>query len=146
MDENIDKTLHKDSIETEKFKMVQASHTSTAEIFRKSIVNDFPAEQHGFIEIFQFGHKPRCVELNEEEAIIGRSPECDILLTLENVSRRHARVVYTNEEYLIEDMESTNGVYVNGIKVERCNLRNHDQIEIGGIKILFYEDKIRKKT
>jgi pSer/pThr/pTyr-binding forkhead associated (FHA) protein len=56
----------------------------------------------------------------------------------------HARIIYRNEEYQIEDLGSTNGVYVNGIKVEKCILREQDVIEIGGVKILFVEEKIRQ--
>jgi pSer/pThr/pTyr-binding forkhead associated (FHA) protein len=65
---------------------------------------------------------------------------------LTSVSRKHARITYYNEEYHVEDLDSTNGVYVNGIKVARCILRDQDQIEIGKVKILFSEAKIREKT
>jgi pSer/pThr/pTyr-binding forkhead associated (FHA) protein len=82
------------------------------------------------------------VELGEEEVFIGRAPECLIQLSVENVSRKHARITFRNEEYQIEDLGSTNGVYINGIKVEKCTLRKHDQIEIGGVKIIFNEGSI----
>jgi pSer/pThr/pTyr-binding forkhead associated (FHA) protein len=80
-------------------------------------------------------------ELSERAVVIGRSAECDIQLGVQNVSRNHAQVVFHDEEYLIEDLESTNGVFVNGIKVVKCVLRNNDQIEIGGVKLVFNEEK-----
>ncbi len=46
-----------------------------------------------------------------------------------------------NEEYLIEDLGSKNGVFVNGIRVVKCILRNSDQIDIGGVKLVFREEK-----
>jgi pSer/pThr/pTyr-binding forkhead associated (FHA) protein len=79
--------------------------------------------------------------LGERAVVIGRSAECDIQLEVQNVSRKHASVFFHNEEYLIEDLESTNGVFVNGIKVVKCVLRNNDQIEIGGVKLVFNEEK-----
>ena len=42
---------------------------------------------------------------------------------------------------MIEDLESTNGLFVNGVKVVRCALRNNDQIELGGVRLLFNEEK-----
>lgn len=144
MNEDIEKTIQTDTIDLEKVKQARLKFSRTAEIDRRSLINEIPAKQHGFLEITQFGYQPRHIELDEEEAVIGRSSECDVQLFLDNVSRKHARIIYTNEDYLIEDLDSTNGVYVNGIKVARCILRNHDQIEIGDVKIVFNEEKIRK--
>ena len=44
----------------------------------------------------------------------------------------------------MEDMNSTNGVYVNGVRVVKCVLRDNDQIEMGGVKIIFKEEKTLK--
>ena len=145
MKEEIDRTIQTDIEELDNIKQARLKHSITTEIDRRSLINRIPAKQHGFLEIIQFGHKPRHIELDEKELIMGRSPECDIQLRLDNVSRKHARIVYLNEEYQIEDLESTNGVYVNGIRVARCLLRNHDQIEIGDFKILFNEEIIRER-
>jgi pSer/pThr/pTyr-binding forkhead associated (FHA) protein len=114
----------------------------TQEMARETFIGKIPTEQHAYLEIM--GKKNERILLGENEAIIGRIPECEIQLMVENVSRKHARIIYRNEEYQIEDLESTNGVYVNGIKVEKCILREHDMIEIGDVKILFVEEKIRQ--
>ena len=47
---------------------------------------------------------------------------------------------------MIEDMGSTNGCFVNGIRVTRCVLREGDVVEIGEAKFYFYEEKIRQKA
>jgi pSer/pThr/pTyr-binding forkhead associated (FHA) protein len=114
----------------------------TQEIPRKTFVGRIPTIQHAFLEIMD--DERRRIKLGEEEIIIGRTPDCHIQIMANNISRRHARISFTNEEYRIEDMGSTNGIYVNGVKVERCVLRKHDVLEIGGIKILFIEEKIRQ--
>jgi pSer/pThr/pTyr-binding forkhead associated (FHA) protein len=97
--------------------------------------------ESAYLEITGSEEKDGIFDLGEKAVVIGRNPECDIQFGVQNVSRKHARVLLQNEEYLIEDLESTNGVFVNGIKVVKCVLRNNDQIEIGGVKLVFNEEK-----
>jgi pSer/pThr/pTyr-binding forkhead associated (FHA) protein len=120
----------------------KSGFSSTQEIPRKTFVGRIPTIQHAFLEIMD--DEKRRITLGEDDVTIGRTPECDIQILASNVSRKHARILYHNEEYRIEDLGSTNGIFVNGVKVERCVLRKHDVLEIGGIKILFIEEKIRQ--
>jgi pSer/pThr/pTyr-binding forkhead associated (FHA) protein len=116
--------------------------SSTQQIHRKTFIGRIPTIRHAFLEIMD--DEKRRITLGEEDITIGRTSECDIQILANNVSRRHARISYSNEEYRIEDLGSTNGIFVNGVKVEKCILRKHDVLEIGGIKILFIEEKIRQ--
>lgn len=116
-------------------------HSSTVELHRGSFVGEIPSTHRAYMEIISLGDNNEVIELAEEPIHIGRSPKCEVQLQVDNVSRRHVRVSFRNEEYHIEDLGSTNGTYVNGIRVEKCVLRNHDQVEIGGVKILFKEEK-----
>ena len=93
------------------------------------------------MEIIGFGEKNRVIELGEGEIIIGRVSECGIQLSVDNVSREHARLIFHNEEYHIEDLGCTNG-----IEIVKCALRSNDQINIGGVKILFTEEKKLQKA
>jgi hypothetical protein len=115
--------------------------SSTLKISRKTFTGKISTSQHAYLEIM--GEQER-VLLGEDDAVIGRIPDCDIQLQAGNVSRKHARILYFNEEYQIEDLGSTNGIYVNGIKIQKCILRDHDVIEIGDVKMLFLEEKIRQ--
>lgn len=121
-------------------------YSTTVEISRKTFVGKIPAKQRAYLDIMSSGGSSTVFELGEEEVILGRSPECGIHLSVDNVSRRHAKVSFRNEEYHIEDLNSKNGTYVNGIRIVKCVLRNNDYIEIGGLKILFNEEKISHKT
>jgi pSer/pThr/pTyr-binding forkhead associated (FHA) protein len=114
---------------------------TTEEIPRGKFADIIPLSQRAYLEITGSEEKDGIFELGERAVVIGRSTECDIQLGLQNVSRKHARVFAHNEEYLIEDLESTNGVFVNGIKIVKCVLRNNDQIDIGGVKLVFNEEK-----
>jgi pSer/pThr/pTyr-binding forkhead associated (FHA) protein len=114
---------------------------TTEEIPKGKFADITPVSQRAYLEITGSEEKNGIFELGEKAVVIGRSTECDIQLGVQNVSRKHARVFLYNEEYLIEDLGSTNGVLVNGIKVVKCVLRNNDQIEMGCVKLVFNEEK-----
>lgn len=78
-------------------------------------------------------------ELNEEEVVIGRLPECDLQLDSNMVSRRHARLLLRAGEYFIEDMGSGNGTFVNGKRIEnQVALKHGDRLKLGPV-LLRYE-------
>jgi pSer/pThr/pTyr-binding forkhead associated (FHA) protein len=81
-------------------------------------------------------------ELCAEETIIGRNPTTDITLLDESISREHA-IVSVDEatgEYILEDLQSTNGSKVNGKRVRSSPLSHGDEIEIGHTKFRFVLD------
>jgi len=141
-----EKTVHTDQIDNKSKYDEGFLHSTTTEISRETFVGQIPIKQRACLEIIGFDEENKVIELGEEEVIIGRIPECGICLAVDNVSRQHARVIFRNEEYFVEDLDSTNGTYVNGIKIVKCVLRNSDQINIGGVKILFTEEKTLQKT
>lgn len=65
------------------------------------------------------------------ELVLGRSNELDVVLVEDMVSRKHARISYTNDNLLIEDLGSTNGTFVNGEKVKRARLKEGDRVLVG---------------
>jgi hypothetical protein len=65
------------------------------------------------------------------ELVLGRSNELDVVLVEDMVSRKHARIAFTHEALLIEDLGSTNGTFVNGEKVKRARLKEGDRVLIG---------------
>ena len=67
----------------------------------------------------------------QEEIIVGRSSELDMVLVEDMVSRRHARITVTESQIVIEDLGSTNGTFVNGEKISRAGLREGDRVLIG---------------
>lgn len=73
----------------------------------------------------------------KENTSIGRSPSNDITLKAPKVSRQHAAINVYNNQYIIIDLKSSNGVFVNGTKVDECVLKAGDEVSIGGYKFLF---------
>jgi hypothetical protein len=119
--------------------------SNTLKISRRDVIKGVMSRQRAYLEVMSVpGFENRVFELDANEAVMGRSAECSVHLPLPNVSRVHARVYMVNEEYHLEDMNSTNGTFVNGVRVSRCALRNNDLIEVGEAKMLFAEAKVRQ--
>jgi two-component system cell cycle response regulator len=77
------------------------------------------------------------IELGEQALVIGRDAETDLRLPSDAVSRRHARVVPSAQGYVLEDLGSTNGTYVNGRRIYAGRLYRGDQIKIGDCVLKF---------
>ena len=69
---------------------------------------------------------------------IGRDPTNQVALQDTEVSRHHARIKQNGRLFIIEDLESKNGVYVNGDKVLNSIIKNEDKILIGSTELVFF--------
>lgn len=65
------------------------------------------------------------------ENIIGRGANAEIPVASGNLSRHHARVLFVNDKYVLEDLGSTNGSKVNGARVHSHALAEGDLVELG---------------
>ncbi|HSK70760.1 MAG TPA: FHA domain-containing protein, partial [Pyrinomonadaceae bacterium] len=72
---------------------------------------------------------------NKQELVIGRADASDIQLDGLQISNRHARLVKTNSGIVIEDLNSTNGIYLNGNRVSRQAITPSDSVQIGSFII-----------
>ena len=75
-------------------------------------------------------------KLDSAECIIGRSTQANLRLTDDGISRRHARIVKSGNEIILEDLNSANGTLVNGDVATRQVLKNGDKISIGASTVL----------
>jgi len=73
----------------------------------------------------------REVEIAKPEFTIGRQSDNDLVLFESRISRRHVRISKTPQGYLLEDVGSRHGTYVNGTLVTSCLLKSGDQISLG---------------
>ena len=68
---------------------------------------------------------------------VGRHPQSDIFLNDITVSRRHAEVRLEDDAYVVTDLGSLNGTYVNRERVDRSELASGDELQIGKFRLLF---------
>jgi hypothetical protein len=79
----------------------------------------------------------RRVAVGSNPLVIGRLPECDIVLNDSNVSRRHAELRRSGDGVFLTDLGSTNGTRVNGTPVREQILASGDEVSVGSTKLIF---------
>jgi len=81
----------------------------------------------------------RRVKLDRAEVLVGRDPTADLVLEDSGVSRRHLKIVRAGDGiYNLVDLDSTNGVHVNGVRVDLTILREHDRVDVGPVARLLF--------
>jgi len=82
------------------------------------------------------------VQLTKDRTTLGRRPYNDIVIDNLAVSGEHALLQMSGNDVVLEDLNSTNGTYLNGKAVKKQTLQNGDSIEIGKYKIKFVADNV----
>ena len=72
-----------------------------------------------------------------ENTSLGRSPSNDVVLKETKVSRQHAAINFRDGYYVLVDLKSSNGVFVNGKRIDEMALKDGDEVEIGSFKFQF---------
>ncbi len=88
--------------------------------------------------VMREGRVERQYNMRQETLLIGREKACDIRLNDKLVSARHARIKHEGGRYYIEDLNSSNGTFVDGKIVQSLELSGDNDIKIGGFDLRFY--------
>lgn len=99
------------------------------------------APLHAGLIVQREGRIERVVAWEGDALTVGRSPECDLVLAQEEVSRRHARFVRNGDRYEVYDLGSVNGTLVNGRRADRHDLAVGDVIAIESFELTFVLDR-----
>ncbi|HIF91676.1 MAG: adenylate/guanylate cyclase domain-containing protein [Myxococcales bacterium] len=84
---------------------------------------------------FTHDGRDRVFTIGERPVVIGRAPDCELLLQNESISRQHARIAYDDEGWILRDLGSKNGSRVNTFHVTDQLLRHGDRIDLGTIRM-----------
>jgi hypothetical protein len=99
---------------------------------------DKATAEHAELVVVAGEHKGKTVSLGAGTVVIGRGSDCELPLKgTVGASRRHCKVQYLGNRFVVIDLESRNGTVVNGQSVERKVLEPNDKIEIGDEVIQF---------
>jgi predicted component of type VI protein secretion system len=71
------------------------------------------------------------IVLDKPILLLGRHPECDIQIDSRKVSRRHCCIAHVADYLVVRDLDSTNGIRINGARVQEGKLRHGDELTIG---------------
>ena len=86
------------------------------------------------------------IEIKPGDMAIGRRPGSDVLLDNLAVSGNHANIFTVGEDSFIQDLDSTNGTFINNKKITKHHLKNGDIILIGKHSIIYVNDKVEKSV
>ena len=78
--------------------------------------------------------------------MIGRTTENDIQIDSAFVSRHHCQITTRAETCMIEDLNSTNGIYVQSKRVRKYNLNDGDVVQIGKHEIMYIDERVPRRS
>ena len=83
------------------------------------------------------GRPGRAFPLSQLETTVGRAEQSDIALADPGVSRNHARIIREGDDFIVEDLRSTNGTEVNGQPIRRRRLADGDMVKLANSTLQF---------
>lgn len=110
-----------------KFKAMPADH----------ILTEIPRLQLCCLDLSKLDNRPEQLVLvadNPDGFVVGREDGLSGQLKSNGISRRHARFTANQGQWMVEDLDSTNGVFVNGERITTMSLRDGDEVKLGPIR------------
>lgn len=83
-------------------------------------------------------------ELTPGRFIIGRTPDNDLQIDSKYISRHHAQIITSVHTSVLEDLNSTNGIYVRSKRVRRRMLNDGDVVQIGQHEIMYFDERLSR--
>jgi hypothetical protein len=96
-----------------------------------------PPQNSSFIVQIEDNEPKSCMPLDKDECTIGRTYECDFVISCKKASRIHCKLSKSNENWTIFDSDSRNGIFVNGERITKKTLCDGDIIRIGNVELIF---------
>ena len=94
------------------------------------------------LQVLDGAHTQQEVALRPGRVIVGRTPDNDLQIDSRFISRHHCQITTTNHASIIEDLNSTNGLYVRSLRVHRHYLRDGDVVLIGKHELLYIDGRL----
>ncbi|MGC8517763.1 MAG: AAA family ATPase [Steroidobacteraceae bacterium] len=98
----------------------------------------------GRLQVLDGSHTQQEIPLLPGRIIIGRTPDNDVQIDSRFISRHHCQITTTHQACIIEDLNSTNGLYVRSLRVHRHYLRDGDVVLIGKHELVYLDERIAR--
>jgi type II secretory pathway predicted ATPase ExeA len=108
---------------------------------------DMPGERRVVLGRILVGFNGQTIaerELTPGRFIIGRTPDNDLQIDSKYISRHHAQIITSIHTSVLEDLNSTNGIYVRAKRVRRRMLNDGDVVQIGQHEIMYFDDRMAR--
>ncbi|HLX20062.1 MAG TPA: DUF3662 and FHA domain-containing protein [Gaiellaceae bacterium] len=120
---------------------VESGATMIYKPVEPTAAEEAPAEPSVEREVAVLSWNGQRLRVDKRRVVLGRSRECDVQVEDANVSRRHAELRQEGTSFWIVDLDSTNGVEVNGRRVKRAKLEPGDSFTIGSTDVAFSTER-----
>ena len=87
------------------------------------------------------GQEQKVYQLDKPKLIVGREPTCEIPIDNLGISRQHCQFALRGEAFIVQDLGSSNGTFVNGKKITEHFLNNDDEVVIGKYSLKFKNEQ-----
>jgi general secretion pathway protein A len=114
----------------------------TAEQIQPPSAGNGPGHTVGRILLACEGRTVMERELKPGRLVIGRTADNDLQIDSKFISRHHCQIVTQTDSCLIEDLNSTNGIYVQSKRVRRYNLNDGDVVQVGQHEIMYIDERV----
>lgn len=104
-------------------------------------------QQPSSLEMITGPGAPKTYELFRDEVVVGRAIDADIPIHATDLSRKHIALKRSAQgQYTVVDLESRNGLYLNGVKVHAALLHDGDNVQLGTVVFVFHEGRGRSPS
>ncbi|HTY95328.1 MAG TPA: FHA domain-containing protein, partial [Steroidobacteraceae bacterium] len=129
-----------DGSDTDTHRVIRSGRVDLADTLTEGLV----AEPVGRIIVATEGRTTQELPLKVGRVIIGRTPENDLQVDSRFVSRHHCQIITGAEGSVIEDLNSTNGIFVQGRRMRRYHLNDGDVVVIGRHELMYVDERLAR--
>lgn len=86
------------------------------------------------------------IEIRQGDMKVGRKPGCDVLIDNLAVSGEHANIFTVGDDSFIQDLNSTNGTFINSKRITKHHLRDGDTVTIGKHSLIYLSENVTEET
>jgi pSer/pThr/pTyr-binding forkhead associated (FHA) protein len=98
---------------------------------------DLPEGMMVMLRVVEGEEKGKGYPISKVPASLGRDSLCDISISDTRMSRQHAMIFFYAPNFFLKDLGSTNGTFVNDKRIKQAEIKNGDQVKVGGTRLEF---------